>query len=292
MRVALTIALNAQKHIENWGQKNLETFDHWIVVEGAVDPINCTSWCKDIDDKWLGLGGISSGDKTLDVLRWIGYDYDNLLYIMPPGTKWKGKQEMIDTGIRAILEEHLRPDFIWQVDSDEYWEREDIESAENRLRESNAMSSTFLTDTVLHLGKDYWTQVFGSWGEGKDSNFRRLHIWKPNFRFVSHEPPRSNIEGTDITWISNPERPLHLSYFYEEDVKFKSEFYDESHSMVYEGWQRIRDMAKGNMPQLDISALFCGKKPVPMMLNTVIRKMRPEQNPRLWERLQSLKHKQ
>ena len=267
MRIALTIVLNGEMHLLNWGRENCHNFDHWIIVEGAVHPKQCTAWCNKIPEDYLK--GCHSSDYTLQVISQLKEEFGNIT-ILTKEDFWDGKLEMFQAMNPYI--ERLKPDYIWQVDVDEYWTKEDLESAETNLAKSDAICSRFLTDTILYANNEYVLQVFGEWGEGKDNNFKRLWKYEPGCFFERHEPPMMSHEnGKERGWAQNSERPLHLSYFYEEDVKFKSEFYKE-HEFCYEGWKTLVKMSKGNMPILNASSLFKNKGKGLYMKNTFIKK--------------------
>lgn len=271
-RIALTIVLNGEHHLLNWGEENCKNFDYWIIAEGAVNPINCTSWCNPIPQEYLS-NECHSRDNTLKVIEQLNNKYHNIILITKD-TFWDGKIEMFDAMTNAIEDNNLKNiDYLWQVDCDEYWCKEDLESAEKRLSKSNAICSRFLTDTILTANDTHMLQVFGQWGEGKDNNFKRLWKYEPGSYFVSHEPTQMSHEcNIELGWQENPERPLHLSYFYEKDVFFKSRFY-KNHESCFDGWKKLREMIDTNMPMLNGSALFLAKGIGKYMNRTFIKKV-------------------
>ena len=196
MRAAFTIVLNGIKHLENWGAQNASMFDLWVIVEGAVDPVECTSWCKPIPEQYVCDGG--SVDGTREYLDDLPESYPNVVIVQKDSGFWKGKKEMVQAAIDAIKARGLNPDYLWQVDADEYWLEEELEAAEAELSEKNATSMTFLTDCLIDAKPDYIIQVFGQWGEGKDMNFRRLWEWHDDLTLFSHEPPRFSYDDQPI----------------------------------------------------------------------------------------------
>lgn len=272
MRAAITICLNAEKHLTNWGDNNAKMFDIWVIVEGAVSPNGCTSWCKPITDKWVRNHG-RSRDNTCNILDSLTKKYDNIHVIQKDGL-WNGKMEMFNNATMLLNNTYGdKIDYLWQADADEYWLKEDIESAEKRLAKNTwATCSTFLTISPIYICKDYSLVLRGEWGEGRDNNFRRLWKWRHNFSFHSHEPPRSTPNERSIGWALNPERCLHLSYFYDEDVKFKSEFYRE-HELVHAGWKEtIEVFKKSNIKRIKTSSMFMNRGIGQHMNNSYIEK--------------------
>lgn len=254
MRAAFTIVLNGIKHLENWAEENATNFDLWVIVEGAVDPVSCTSWCKPIPEQYVVNGG--SVDGTREFIDDLADQHNNVV-VISKDELWKGKIEMVRAAIDAIKARNIPYDYLWQIDVDEYWSLEQLEEAEYDLQKAGGTSLTFLTDCILYANNEYALIVQGDWGEGYDMNFRRLWKYHSGLKFMSHEPPR--IEGDVRNIFTNKPRPLHLSYFYPEDISFKSEFYKD-HEGCLKGHEMVRSlMAKSNFDQMYTAALFANQ---------------------------------
>jgi hypothetical protein len=99
------------------------------------------------------------------------------------------------------------------------------------------------------MGNNYF--AVGDWGEGVKQPYRRLWDWKGE-RFLSHEPPE--LEGGNGTMALLSQRFEHYSWFFEQDVKFKSLWYSD-HESMYKKWKYLQ---VSNLPSIPIKTFLPG----------------------------------
>lgn len=236
-RIAISIILNGLHHLKNqlyycpFKQEfqGISNFDQWIFVEGASKNTHCTSWCNQINDTYHKDG--HSVDGTLEYLRDLEANpllKDKIKVVTTDGL-WDGKVSMFNAGIAHLNQ----PCWLWQIDIDEYWRPEQLAHAESIVDRLECDGAAFacdylLTDDII---------VRGEWGESTQHGYRRLFKYTPGSQFIAHEPPV--LQG--VKKIVPPyllPRFKHLSYYYEQDVVFKSKWYGD-HENIHKGWQAI-----------------------------------------------------
>lgn len=238
MRVAFTIVLNGEHHLRNNFKNNLDIFDKWIIVEGVAAPGGSTNWCK-------SLPGTESDDNTMEFCKALQLSHpDKVVYLPPPyDYQYSSKDEQVNEAIKRV--KRLTGEcFLWQVDVDEVWKKEDVENAERVLRENGAKTMGFYCN--YYVGKNQI--VKGEWGEGKHTPYIRLWDWKGEM-FKTHEPPR--LDPNNGKTIISSIRFDHFAYVYEQDVKFK-EIYYQGYEGLFDRWTKVQ-LNKG---KLHISALL------------------------------------
>lgn len=234
MRFAFTIGLNCKHHLlhNDFYKKMLDMFDYWVFVEGASQNGGSTKWCKQMPGKWHDNG--RSVDGTIgELYNIIDYNFNigkhDFRVLFNHGEMWESKDAMVNEAIKEIKKKH-DIGFLWQVDADEQWKLEDIEAAENWMENLGAKSGAFRPNH--YVGKDL--VACGDWGSVP---FQRVWRWNGEL-FASHEPP--TLEGMrKYDFLQLPQRFEHYSYYFEQDVKFKSEWYT-GHQNVYKGWKKLQ----------------------------------------------------
>jgi hypothetical protein len=253
-RVAISIVLNAEKHLRHQMRVIPNIVDRWIVVEGASKSTFCTSWCKAMPTEYHNNG--FSVDQTSYLLESLEKTDKRLTYIRPNGL-WDGKVAMFNAALDLIK----NPCFLWEIDIDEYWTEDSMSGAEDILNNLNANIGLFACDYLLSDN----IIVRGDWGESTTHGYRRLWKYSPGSRFTSHEPPVLENTSTAVPPYLMP-RFKHLSYYYESDVIFKSKWYT-LHEKIHEGW---KDITNGNIKlPCNVSQLFKREVP-PDWANTII----------------------
>jgi hypothetical protein len=226
-RIGITIILNGLHHLH---RQDLDAypFDEWYFVEGASASNFCTSWCKDMPQEYHVDG--HSIDGTLEYLQSLSRANSKYKLITIDGL-WDGKKTMFN----AALEKITDPCWLWEVDIDEYWKPSQMINAEKVVTHLNADSAAF--SCFYHLTDDII--VRGEWGESPGHGYRRLWRYKPGSRFVAHEPPILENCNNIVPPALLP-KFTHLSYYFEQDIIFKSKWYTK-HQNVYDGWKKIKD---------------------------------------------------
>lgn len=248
MRVAVTIILNGKHHLlHNDYYKFLQSnFDLWVVVDGASGIAGTTGMnCKNMPKKYYSESG-GSIDGTVQFLEGIK---SKNMEIVKPKTMWPSKENQINAGldvVRTFTEN--KQCFLWEIDIDEQWIIQDIEESEKELMAQDAKTGCFLCN--YYLGKNIVAK--GEWGEGFFLPYRRLWNWGGE-DFLTHEPPE--LKGGNGKSILINNRFNHYAYFFEEDVKFKSEWY-KGHESLYGRWKTLK--TRNDFP-IPISELISGR---------------------------------
>lgn len=229
MRIAISIILNGKHHLIKQITPMIAGFDKWIIVEGASKNTFCTSWCKDMPEKYHKDG--SSIDGTVEYIKEIQSTICTGAEIKLIQTEgfWDGKVAMFN----AALEYIDYPCHLWQVDIDEYWEPWQLENAEKILENTDTDVGIFTCNYML----SHDIVVRGDWGESIKHGYKRLWKYQPGRKFISHEPPKIEGEGKALPPAYMP-KFLHKSYYYKQDVEFKAAWYNK-HEHILDGWKDI-----------------------------------------------------
>ena len=229
-RIAFTILLNGLEHLQHNDYYNaLSSYvDLWIIIEGVALPGGSTSWCNTITSDFHN--NYLSNDGTTEFLD--TNLKSNVSVIRLKNTPWQSKDQQVNAGINLIKEKYTEG-FLWQVDIDEQWDKESMESAEQALLKHNGKTGCFTCN--YFVGKNQ--QVFGEWGENTTEPYRRLWHWKGE-NFKTHEPP--TLEGKNGPGLLLPHRFNHYSYFFEKDVTFKEKFYG-GYDGLLQRWKKIQN---------------------------------------------------
>lgn len=249
MRIAFTIIHNGLHHLKHNDQyrKILNSFDYWIVVEGAAKSNGSTAWCKEFPSKLHSNGG--SIDGTIAFLRTLSKKEPTLIYIESNGF-WNSKDDQVNRAIDEVrkITNHC---FLWQIDIDEQWEEEAMDFAENELRSKKEKVGAFRAD--CRIGKNI--KAIGDWGEAVTYGYIRLWDWSGE-RFICHEPPIIEGQmGKDAIMLS--QKFVHYNYYFEQDVIFKNEWYG-GHEGILDRWRLINSLDKKFFP-MHISNLITGE---------------------------------
>lgn len=258
MRIGFTIIFNGAHHLEHngWAEKLVGMLDRWVIIEGAAAPNGSTSWCKDISKEFTGQmeTGFGSVDHTKELIGALAGACPHVAVVGKFGF-WTSKDEMVNAAIKEIGDVGYPGDnvFLWQLDIDEQWTKEQMDEAERMLVEMDANCGCFHADH--YVGKELLAR--GCWGEGNDHDdpllnaYRRLWRWSGQ-RFETHEPP--TLEGGNGKEVLLPQRFQHYAYYFERDVAFKAAYYQGYENLYYK-WlllQKERDFPQPISRLLDI----------------------------------------
>lgn len=267
MRIAFTIIYNGKQHLlhNDFAINMAKNFDYWILVEGAANNGGSTAWCN------RHKGNIHSDDGTVDMIEKLKEINKNIVHVSN-SRKWNSKDEQVNAAITEI-KKLTDKCFLWQVDADEYWTINDIITNEEYLNYFDADAGLVEFDHYVGDG----LLAVGDWGSGVH---KRIWKWSGQ-RFLSHEPPLLENEKRSIVC---PEKYKHYAYYFEEDVRFKAEYY-KGHESVYSGWKYLRDNIDVISFPVHISVLF-GKKGIGLSKTKIIRTNEKEKNQTTAEKLQ------
>ena len=203
----------------------------------------------------MGWDTPHSRDETLAILeRWMKKDGGRKIKMVSGG--WVNKDDQ-SNGYMKLLNPDT--DYIWHLDSDEFYMKEDLRKTREWLEKENP---TFVTIDFLHFFKNYFTVAIGGQGWGWDTPIPRIQKYYPNALYTTHRPPCIS----DPNGVPNEKiRPLHLSnvtgvkcfhysYVTDKQVNEKMAYYATEFSQVerlktwyqnvWKGWDINRDFVE------------------------------------------------
>lgn len=266
MRIAFTIIYNGKHHLlhNSFSSDMIANFDYWVIVEGAAQNGGSTAWCNS------HTGGVHSDDGTVEYITELAKNNKNVIIVLN-NRKWKSKDEQVNaaiTEVKAITNKC----WLWQVDADEQWTL-------NAIEQNEAFMEYWDVDTGLVSFDHYVGEgliAVGEWGSGVHKR-----IWKWNGqRFLSHEPPVLESEQREVVC---PYGYKHYSYYFEQDVRFKAEYY-KGHESVYSGWKYLKDHRDELIFPVHIKMLF-GNKGIGLSKTKIIETNEKEKNQTATEKL-------
>lgn len=197
----------------------------WHVAEGVAKNISCTHWCKKIPPRL-------SEDGTTQYLDSIAFDKRVHLYRKK---LWQGKIDMVNAPLKHIKE----PCLLWEIDSDEIWNAEQIIKMRSMfLREPERTSAQFFCR--YFVGSDIVTTTRGTFGN-KHYDWHRVWRFTPGQRFKTHEPPvmvgpqGEELPDRRFTQQETADAGLvfdHYAYALRKTVEFKESFYGSENNEV------------------------------------------------------------
>ncbi len=219
------LALNAQPLLE-YNLRALYPFAHEIiVVEGATRPAATLA----------GTDGHSSDDtlKMLELFKKTS-DLENKLHLVSAADEghsdglWPEKDEM-----SQAFAKRAGGDWLWQIDSDEFYRAEDIEKVIRLLDEQPDISGISFPFYEFWGGFDYFTT--GTWYLYEFTEVRRLFRWRRGYSYSSHRPPTvldRDGHNLDLSrWVSGRQMRVqgifmyHYSYVFPKQAQQKVGYY-------------------------------------------------------------------
>lgn len=194
-----------------------------IIVEGATKAV---THYFDGDTSSFTEDGKST-DSTLEILRSIP-DPKNKIKIIESRGFWNGKTEMCNEWAKIAT-----GDYVWQLDSDEFYHIHEIEKLIEYLR-VNKPDAVYFNAFHFFGGFEYCIdeRSFPDWGSGPW--FRLFRNEPGQSRWLSHEHPIyqcGNIVCNNANVMSQSEttnlgiKMYHYSYVTESQIDFKKKFY-------------------------------------------------------------------
>lgn len=198
-----------------------------IVVEGAV-PAAVEIATED---------GHST-DGTLEMLRQFKaeYDLDNKIIIVTaedeghPNGFWPGEKHEQSQAYAC----RATGDYLWQVDIDEFYKQEDIQSVITMLQNDPEITTISFKMITFWGGFDYITD--GWYLRQGAEIYHRLFKWEPGYSYITHRPPTvydsygRNLR--DLNWINGYELAhqhgivmYHYSLLFPKQVIEKCQYY-------------------------------------------------------------------
>ena len=139
-----TLILNGEPFIRHHIEvlKQLSFRWHWHIVEGAPELTHDTSWSLSSGGKLpaeFHKDGLSV-DETSIYLDELALQYpDNITIYRKQRELWDGKIEMLSQPLKSIYEDCI----LWQIDSDELWTVEQLETGRAMFLRSPGKSAAF-----------------------------------------------------------------------------------------------------------------------------------------------------
>lgn len=219
------IVLNGYPFLE-YNLRSLYPFAHQIiVVEGAA-----------LAAKNLARPDGHSVDGTLEMLQEFKDKHDpadKLLVVSATDAGyadgfWPEKDEM-----SQAYAERATGDWLWQVDSDEFYLENDLAAMLDLLDEYPQVSGYSLPYVEFFGGFD--SIITGVWHLKQFSRVQRIFKWGDEYRYISHRPPTVvNDKGQELTHLCwggdaapKGHRMLmyHYSYVFPKQAQQKVEYY-------------------------------------------------------------------
>jgi len=225
----LTIVLDG----EPWIRRHLPEFERlpfpwmWHVVEGAAMNRHCTSWCNAQKPR-------ISSDGTTKYLDTIAHHPKVRLHRR---TQWDGKIEMVNTPLADIREECV----LMQLDSDELWHAEQLESVVRAFDICRDVGSMQFRCNYF-VGPNIAAVTDGCYGNRGDE-WMRAWRFRPGMKFISHEPPvMAGTRGRMMTRKDTAALGMvfdHMAYVSEKQVAAKGAFYGYRDAVKH--WRRLQE---------------------------------------------------
>jgi len=223
------IVLNAEPFIL-YNLRALYPFAHQIiVVEGAAYAAT-----------QIATEDGHSSDSTLETIHHFQKqeDRENKILLVTaedeghPNGFWPGEK---DEQSRAYAK-RATGDYLWQVDSDEFYSAESMEKIIALLQSDPDISTVSFKMITFWGGLDYFTD--GWYLRRGAQYYHRLFKWGKGYSYITHRPPTvTDSEGRDSRtkkWISGQELEKegiflhHYSLLLPQQVKDKCSYYNEA----------------------------------------------------------------
>lgn len=222
------IVLNGNPFIK-YNLRSIYPFAHQIIVVEGACPAAANVASSDGHSK----------DGTLNELELFkeNEDFEDKLLIITaesvgkPNGFWSEKTEM-----SQAYAEKATGNFLWQIDSDEFYTEEGMRLVFEMLMEHPDISQVTFKTINFWGGLEY--KVDGLILKLGDENFRRLFKWSPGSKYINHRPPTvidsNGLDMSDQTPISSNEMEAigvflyHYEYLFVNQVKNKAEYYSKA----------------------------------------------------------------
>jgi hypothetical protein len=212
--------------------------DQIIIVEGATRADNKTHYF-DGDATWCTENGHST-DNTVKIIKEFP-DPDKKIVLIEAAGFWNGKTQMCNEWSKIAT-----GNYIWQIDVDEFYQKNDIDKMKKILEKYDPNAVHFFAN---HFWGDFYNCIDEScpftWGNNLP--WQRIFKHKPGSKWERHEPPTYILpDGTDCNTkqvIPREEtlkagiKMYHYSYVTPEQISFKAKFYNQQWTEeTYKKW--------------------------------------------------------
>nr|WP_290226459.1 glycosyltransferase family 1 protein [Trichocoleus desertorum] len=223
---------------------------HWHVVEGVADLKNDTAWSVKLGGhitEDIHQNGLSK-DGTTEYLNELAELYPDqvTIYRKPEGMFWDGKLEMVNAPLANIDEECL----LWQIDADELWTVEQINTVRHLFLESPDKTAAYYWCNYF-VGEKLLISSRYCYAQNPQQEWLRTWRYQPGCYWAAHEPPilaqlNSN-QWQDVASINpflHQETEAeglifqHFAYVIPEQLEFKEKYY--GYANAYAQWQTLQ----------------------------------------------------
>lgn len=234
--------------------------DEVIIVEGATNKLHGR---RDGEARRFTLDGRST-DMTLPVLYGIP-DPNRKLKIIPARGWWGGKTAMCNEYAK-----HATGDYLWHVDSDEFYHERELPIILKALDEDRP-------DAVHFFAHHFWGGFTHCLDEsqnmwGNDLPWKRIFRHTPGSQWLTHEPPdyiladgRACNNGKVLVrdeMMQRGVRLYHYGYAWRRQAEFKGVFFSNPEYMkLWDAWQlnKALPLIRGT-----VATPFRGEHPQPI----------------------------
>ncbi len=255
------IALNAQPFLE-YNLHALAPYAHQLlVVEGAT-----------VAAKSLAKEDGHSQDGTLEMLMHLKESGGLRERLQVITAQNEGNQSGFWTEKDQMSQAYAKKatgDWLWQVDSDEFYKETDIKTVLSLLENDPRITAVSFPYYEFFGGFDYI--ITGKWHLVEYPRVHRLFRWREGYTYLSHRPATVvDKNRTDLRtkkWISTPmngTKPIfmyHYSYVFPKQAKQKVDYYSNvSWTDAFQGNQRWMEESYLKLK----TPLFLGEKGAPI----------------------------
>ena len=236
-----TIVLNGEPFIRYHEDvfRRLTVPWHWHVIEGVAALKHDTAWSVanggHIPDGLHDRG--RSNDGTTAYLDEVAQRFpaNITIYRKPLGEFWDGKKEMVNAPLPGITE----PCLLWQVDNDELWTVEQIQTVHDLFTRNPSRTAAYYW-CWYYVGPDKIISTRYNYAQNPEQEWLRTWRYEPGAVWAAHEPPvlvageGDAAKTTDIAKI----KPFtqndmeqagvvfhHVAYATEQQLSFKELYY-------------------------------------------------------------------
>jgi len=218
--------------------KNVLPYAHEIfIIEGATKAADGHYW--DGNTLPFTKDGRSTDD-TIEVISNLEKQYSDKIKVVIGNGFWPGKTSMFNS---------VEPtgDFVWQIDSDEFYHQSDMEKLVGMLEAWQPHQVEFYANHFFG-GFDYCIDERES-GWGNDPPWRRIFKNIPGrSKWLRHEPPIYSIDGfpNERGFVINRDKTLqagiklfHYAYVQKSQIDFKTKFFNnDQYPILWEQFQK------------------------------------------------------
>lgn len=226
---------------------------HWHVIEGVASLKHDTAWSvasgghvpASIHDRGRSNDGTTA---YLDeVARRLP---DNVtIYRKPLDEFWDGKREMVNAPLPGIQE----PCLLWQVDNDELWTVEQIQTVHDMFTQDPSRTAAYYW-CWYYVGPAKIISTRYNYAQNPNQEWLRTWRYRPGATWATHEPPRLVVSDGETAKPADIARvnPFtqdemeqlgvvfhHFAYATEDQLSFKELYYGYKDARAQ--WRALQD---------------------------------------------------